>query len=118
MELPITELDICILKGQTFNQTLFWEQGEPSTPVNLAGYTAKMWIKTHPQSPENIVELSTQNNRIVLNEQSGSIRLTMSANETQALKGKGGVYDLKLTNGSNVVRIFQGLAVFNEGITK
>lgn len=113
MELPITELDICILKGQTFNQTLFWEQGNPSTPVNLAGYTAVMNIKTHPEAPENIISLTTANGRIVLNETTGSIRMSLSASETAALKGKGGVHRVYLTNGSETTRIFQGNVIFN-----
>jgi hypothetical protein len=113
MELPITEVDICILKGQTFNQTLFWETGEPSTPVNLAGYTGSMEIKTHPKSPDNILILTTTNGRMVLNEQTGSIRLTLSANETSAVNVDEGVHRVYLTNGSVVTRIFQGKVYFN-----
>lgn len=113
MELPITELDICILKGQTFNQTLFWETGEPSSPVNLAGYTGSMEIKTHPNSPENILTLTTTNGRMVLNEQTGSIRLTLSASETSAVKVDEGIHRVYLTSGGDVTRIFQGRVYFN-----
>ncbi len=113
MELPITELNICILKGQTFNQTLFWEQGEPSAPVSLAGYTAVMYVKTHPESPENIIILTTENGRIALNETTGSIRMSLSANETAALRGDGGVHRVYLTSSGVTTRIFQGNVIFN-----
>jgi hypothetical protein len=113
MELPITEVNICILKGQTFNQTLFWETGEPLTPVNLAGYTGKMEIKTHLNSPENILILTTTNGRMVLNEQTGSIRLTLSANETDSVNVDEGVHRVYLTNNGVATRIFQGKVYFN-----
>jgi hypothetical protein len=58
-ELPIAVADICIFKGGTFNQTLFYETGEPSSPVDLSGYTAKMQVRSKPESKAVILELST-----------------------------------------------------------
>jgi hypothetical protein len=84
-QLPIAEADICIFQGATLNQTLFYETGDPSTPVNLAGQTAKMHIRSKPESKAIILELSTTNGRIILNESTGSIRLFISATDTANL---------------------------------
>jgi len=122
-QLPIAEADICIFQGATFDQTLFYETGEPSTPVNLAGYTAKMHIRSKPESKAVILELSTQagNNRITLNygSQNGAIRLFISATDTAQLSVcDKAVYDLELYNGAVTTRILQGNVVISPEVTR
>jgi tRNA A37 threonylcarbamoyltransferase TsaD len=118
-QLPIAEADICIFQGATFNQTLFYETGEPSAPVNLAGYTAKMHIRSKPESKALILELSTTNGRIVLNEATGSIRLTISASDTASLSVcDKAVYDLELYNGAVTTRILQGNVIISPEVTR
>lgn len=118
-ELPIAVADICIFQGATFNQTLFYETGEPSAPVNLAGYTAKMHIRSKPESKALILELSTDNGRIVLNEATGSIRLFISATDTALLSVcDKAVYDLELYNGAVTTRILQGNVIISPEVTR
>jgi len=118
-ELPIAIADICIFQGATFNQTLFYETGEPSAPVNLAGYTAKMHIRSKPESKALILELSTTNGRIVLNETTGSIRLFISASDTASLSVcDKAVYDLELTTGAITTRILQGNVIISPEVTR
>ena len=118
-QLPIAEADICIFQGATFNQTLFYETGEPSAPVDLAGYTAKMHIRSKPESKALILELSTTNGRIVLNETTGSIRLFISASDTASLSVcDKAVYDLELTTGSVTTRILQGNVIISPEVTR
>ncbi len=118
-ELPIAIADICIFQGATFNQTLFYETGEPSAPVNLAGYTAKMHIRSKPESKALILELSTTNDRIVLNEATGSIRLFISATDTALLSVcDKAVYDLELTTGAVTTRILQGNVIISPEVTR
>jgi len=118
-QLPIAEADICIFQGATFNQTLFYETGEPSAPVNLAGYTAKMHIRSKPESKALILELSTTNGRIVLNETTGSIRLFISASDTASLSiCDKAVYDLELTTGAITTRILQGNVIISPEVTR
>ena len=117
--LPIAIADICIFQGATFNQTLFYETGEPSTPVNLAGYTAKMHIRSKPESKALILELSTTNGRIVLNEATGSIRLFISDSDTASLSVcDKAVYDLELYNGGITTRILQGNVIISPEVTR
>ena len=118
-QLPIAEADICVFQGATFNQTLFYETGEPSAPVSLAGYTAKMHIRSKPESKALILELSTTNGRIVLNEATGSIRLFILASDTAQLSVcDKAVYDLELYNGAVTTRILQGNVIISPEVTR
>ena len=124
-ELPIAIADICIFQGATFNQTLFYETGEPSTPVNLTTppYTAKMQIRSKPESKAVILELSTAvgNGRIILNESTGSIRLFISASDTATLSVcDKAVYDLELydSGSSTTTRILQGNVIISPEVTR
>ena len=118
-ELPIAIADICIFQGATFNQTLFYETGEPLAPVNLAGYTAKMHIRSKPESKALILELSTDNGRIILNETTGSIRLFISASDSALLSVcDKAVYDLELYNGAVTTRILQGNVIISPQVTR
>ena len=120
-ELPIAIADICIFQGATFDQTLFYETGEPSTPVNLAGYTAKMQIRSKPESKAVILELSTSNGRITLNygSNNGAIRLFILATDTALLSVcEKAVYDLELYNGAVTTRILQGNVIISPEVTR
>lgn len=122
-QLPIAEADICIFQGATFSQTLFWETGTPSVPVNLTGYTAKMQIRSKPESKAVILELSTSNGRITLGTSgdysTGAINLFISASDTANLSVcENAVYDLELTYGSVVSRILQGNIIISPEVTR
>jgi hypothetical protein len=124
-QLPIAEADICVFQGATFSQTLFWEVGTPPTPVNLAGYTAKLQVRSSHDSKAIILELSTSNGRITLGTggdfTTGAINLFISASDTAQLsvcdKTKP-VYDLEMTSGSVVSRILQGNVIIAPEVTK
>jgi hypothetical protein len=122
-QLPIAEADICIFQGATFSQTLYWETGTPSSPVNLTGYTAKMQIRSKPESKAVILELSTTNGRITLgtagNFTTGAINLLITAADTANLSVcDTAVYDLELTLGSVVTRILQGNVIISPEVTR
>lgn len=120
-ELPIAVADIVIFQGATFNQTLFYETGEPSAPVDLSGFTAKMHIRSKPESKALILELSTAvgNGRIILNETTGSIRLFISDQDTASLSVcDKAVYDLELYDGAVTTRILQGNVIISPEVTR
>jgi len=126
-QLPIAEADICIFQGATFNQTLFYETGEPSAPVDLSTYTAKMHIRSKPESKALIIELSTTtgggNGRITLGTNgdftTGAINLFISSSDTANLSVcQNAVYDLELTSGSVVTRILQGNVIISPEVTR
>jgi hypothetical protein len=122
-QLPIAEADICLFQGATFDQTLFYETGNPPVAVDLSGYTAKMHIRSKPESKAVMLELSTQagNNRITLNygSQNGAIRLFISATDTAQLSVcDKAVYDLELYNGAVTTRILQGNVIISPEVTR
>ena len=120
-QLPIAEADIVIFQGATFNQTLFYETGEPSAPVDLSGYSAKMHIRSKPESKALILELSSDpsNGRIILNDSTGSIQLLISASDTASLSVcDKAVYDLELTTGAVTTRILQGNVIISPEVTR
>lgn len=120
-ELPIAIADICIFQGATFDQVIYYETGSPSTPVNLTGFTAKMHIRSKPESKALILELSTTNGRITLNygSNNGAIRLFISATDTASLSVcDKAVYDLELYNGGVTTRILQGNVIISPEVTR
>ena len=120
-ELPIAIADICIFQGATFDQVIYYETGTPSTPVNLTGFTAKMHIRSKPESKALILELSTTNGRITLNygSNNGAIRLFISAADTANLSVcDKAVYDLELYNGGVTTRILQGNVIISPEVTR
>lgn len=120
-ELPIAIADICIFQGATFDQVIYYETGSPSTPVNLTGFTAKMHIRSKPESKALILELSTTNGRITLNYlgNNGAIRLFIDDNDTANLSVcDKAVYDLELYNGGITTRILQGNVIISPEVTR
>ena len=120
-QLPIAEADICLFQGATFDQTLFYETGNPPVAVDLSGYTAKMHIRSKPESKAVILELSTSNGRITLNygSSNGAIRLFISAADTAQLSVcDKAVYDIELYNGAVTTRILQGNVIISPEVTR
>lgn len=99
-------LDIEIEQGATFNLAFIY-QDELEQPINLTGMTARMQLRRQYKSPEYILSLTTENNRIVIEPLEGKITLNISATDTSNLSGTG-VYDLELISGSTVNRILEG----------
>jgi hypothetical protein len=68
-----------------------------NVPVNLDGYTAKMQVRRRLESTEVLLELSSGNGHIVLDNERKMINLQISALETAGITWAIGVYDLELT---------------------
>lgn len=120
-DLPIAIANIVIFQGATFDQTFFYEKGEPPAPFNLSGYTAKMQIRSKPESKAVILELSTTNGRITLNYlgNHGAIRLLISKDITATLPPRNeAVYDLVLLSGGDKTRILQGSVIISPEVTR
>lgn len=118
LQLPITELDICIKQGETFSQVLYYEDGTPLAPVNISGYTGKLQIR-HREGSKAVLLTLTNGSGLTLGAD-GSITIAISATNTSSLQTSDNmaIYDLKLTSGSGVVsRIFQGKVIISPQVT-
>ena len=83
----------------------------------LAGYTARMQVRKDVAASAALIELTTENGRIVINPDTGTVSLTISAADTAALQFSG-IYDLELIGATAVVeRLLQGLFNLDENVT-
>jgi hypothetical protein len=112
-----TTYDLLIEQGATFSQLITYK--ESGVAVNLTGYTARMQVRATLESASTLVELTTANSRIALGGTAGTITLTISATDTEALTSGRGVYDLELVSGSGIVtRLLQGVATISRNVTR
>jgi len=84
--------------------------------VNLTGYSAQMQVRTRTAATTVDLTLSTSNGRITLGSSSPNITLLVAAAD-MTLSGTY-VYDLKLTQGSNVTVLLQGDLTVAPAITR
>ena len=84
--------------------------------VNLTGYSAQMQVRTRTASTTVELTLSTANGRITLGSSAPNITLAVAAAD-MTLAGTY-VYDLKLTQGSDVTVLLQGDLTVVPAITR
>lgn len=73
-----------------------------NTSVDMAGFTARMSIKTKAGGTE-LLSLTTANSGITIDNTGKKITLTISATDTAAITWKKGVYDLEMVSPAGVV---------------
>jgi len=75
---------------------------------DLSGFTARMQVRKDLEAVSALVELTTENGRIVVTPNTGTVSLSISAADTAALTFSG-IYDLELIGATAVVeRLLQG----------
>lgn len=79
---------------------------EYNTPIDMAGYTARMQIRESIDSTVVIQELSTANNKIVIDNTKKTITLNIPASTTSTFTFTTAVYGLNLTSGGGQVTPF------------
>lgn len=106
-----------IEKGATYRHKLVWND-TLGAPIDLTGATAKMQVRTTVTSPDTLLELSTENSRILITALTGTIELVITATDTAALEGRGGAYDLEVSQGGVITRLIEGRVVFKDEVTR
>lgn len=92
---------------------------EYNQPVDMTGYTAKMQIREKITDTAFILELTTENSGIVINNVTKSITLNISAAATAALTFTTGVYDLEvISSGAQVTTFIGGNLTLVKGVTR
>lgn len=114
------KFNITILQGATFKLPL--TISDDSVLRNLTGYTARMKIKESVFDTVSLIELTTENGRIVIDPDqttnTGQLLIQLSAADTAALDFFQGVYDLELVSGSVVERTLMGRVRLSREVTK
>ena len=83
----------------------------------MAGFTARMQVRKDLEAASALIELTTENGRISITPNTGTVSLTITAADTAALQF-GGVYDLELVGSTGVIeRLLQGNFNLNENVT-
>ncbi len=113
--------DFTIEQGATWRTTIEWRD-EVGALVPLAGYQARMQARRATDTPEVLVELTTENGRIAL-ASPGVIALTLPAADTAALDwrtaGRSARYDLELVApDGTVTRLLKGTLSLDPEVTK
>lgn len=102
-----------IIQGATFRASWTWVSG--GVPVDFTGCTARMQVRSDVDSPDVLLELTTENGGIALGAEPGRIELMLGATHTAsgALDWDSGVYDLEIqfASGPNDVVRFAGGAI-------
>jgi hypothetical protein len=117
-----------IEQGATTNFEIQYKDSG-STPINLAGYSAKMQLRTAVDNTTALLTLSSSlqpdgtglnlsgsnGNKTLL---SGSIGVIISAFTSSVLNFDTAVYDLELISGSVVTRLLEGTVRLSKNVTR
>jgi len=107
-----------LAQGATWQNDFKWIDKTNNTPINLAGYTAKLEIRNKPGGNVLYHTSSTANGEITLDEQNGIFKIEIPAVATEAFNFKVAHYDFEAYSGSRVYRIAQGSVELNKEVTK
>lgn len=92
------------------NYTAYTSGGvvEYNTPMDLASYSGRLQIRPQLASSTVLLELTTQNTGIVIDNVYKTISIVITAANTQTLTFTTGVYSLELVKGSEVITFSTG----------
>jgi hypothetical protein len=117
--------NITCQQGSTFDLLMELQYPDPEGPPeyeeylkwDLTGYRARMYVKKYQESASPYITLTTENDRIFLNETEGSIRLFIRAEDTAQIPTSG-VYDIEIISPSNEIdRVVGGLFNLSKEVT-
>lgn len=116
--MPAFKYDLTIEQGATFKKTFVWTFPDGSVQ-NLTGWTARMQIRRRVSDDEVLVELTTENDMIVLGGTAGTIYLEIPSTTTVDLpEVNNGRYDLELISGDEVTRLVEGEVRISAEVTR
>lgn len=92
---------------------------EFNEPVDLAGFTARMQIRSKITDTEFLLELTSENSGITINNTDKTISITISAANAAALTWTSGVYSLELISSTGVVStLMTGTVTVKQEVTR
>lgn len=91
---------------------------EYNQPESLASYTARMQIRAKVSSTDVLLELTTLNGRIVIDDATKIITINIPATTTETFTFKSAVYSLELISGATVLPLIYGSLTLDTEITR
>lgn len=108
MSAPAGTYNITADQGATFTRQLTWKNAAGSA-IDLTSYTARMQVRSSIDAAgAAVLDLTTENSRIVLGGTAGTINLAVNAASMGSVDSGMYVYDLEMVLGSVVTRLVQG----------
>lgn len=105
-------------QGATFTLQVTYKD-ENGAPINLTGYTAAMQIRQNYNDSAALITLTSPSDGIVITGATGTINITISAEQTGSLDEGFYVYDLEITATNNVItRLIQGQFTVSPEVTR
>jgi hypothetical protein len=126
MSCCVGNYNLCIQQGATYQRTFIWSTsmcgcgtvGAAPTPVDLTGYVAAMQIRAYAAPSSPILYDAVASGDIALGGITGTITLTIDAEDTESFTWWDGVYDLLLISPAGVVtRLLSGNVEVCAGVT-
>lgn len=107
-----------IEQGASFRVPLIWKDSD-GLPNDLTDYTARMQVRAAKEATDILLELTSENGRLVLGGLDGTITITLTATETAAIDWCKGVYDLEVVAPDGfVTRLLEGRVSVSKEVTR
>lgn len=87
-------------------------------PVDLSGYTARMQIRSKVTSEDVLLELTTENGGIILNNTLKTITVLITPIQTAALTFSSAVYSLEMEKAGEVTQLIAGNITLIKEVTR
>jgi hypothetical protein len=91
---------------------------EFNKPTSLSGFTARMQLRSKTTSDTVLLELTTGNGGIVLDTALGTVTITASATQTEALTFSSAVYSLEMVKAGEVIQLLTGFITLDKEVTR
>ena len=112
------KLKLTIYQGATFRKRLRWSTSG-GTPIDLTGCKARLQFRAELESPDVLLELTTENGGIVIDGPAGKLALRISPTATAATSWESGVWDLEVVHpNGDVTRLVQGSISVSPEVTR
>lgn len=102
-------------QGATFQRNISVVNADNTEP-DYTNSTARMQVRPNVTSETVVIELTTENGRITL--LNNTITLDITADDTEALPTGAYKYDLEIQTGSDVIRLVQGSFTVSPEVTR
>lgn len=98
---------------------LYISGGLATAPYNITGFTARMQLRSLPDSPDVVLNLTTENGGIAITGPQGLIEVHATAAQTTAIDEGPYYYDIEIQSNSGIVtRVAQGQAIVSAEVTR
>lgn len=96
---------LAIEQGATYPRVFTWKAGDPATPVDLTGCTARLQIRGRVTDADVLYEMTSEpGGGLVLGDAAGTIALTIPDEDSAEWTWRSGVYDLEIAFPDGTVR--------------